>query len=76
MPNGLDAVISCLLAKSPQQRYRSARELEADLVRLSAGQPLDFYSAQMIAQARMDAHDDQAAPAALQPPTPTGRMPN
>jgi serine/threonine-protein kinase len=40
VPADLEALIDRLLAKNPDDRYRSASELEADLERLASGQPL------------------------------------
>jgi serine/threonine-protein kinase len=40
IPRDLEAIVMEALAKSPQQRYQSADELRADLIRFSEGQPV------------------------------------
>jgi len=40
VPNDLDAIIMHALAKSPGQRYQSADEFRADLLRFSEGRPV------------------------------------
>jgi len=40
VPHDLEAIVMQALAKSPGQRYQSADELRADLIRFSEGQPV------------------------------------
>lgn len=40
VPRDLEAIVMYALAKSPSQRYQSADELRADLLRFSEGQPV------------------------------------
>lgn len=40
IPSDLEAIVLMALAKSPTQRYQSADELRADLLRFSEGQPV------------------------------------
>jgi serine/threonine-protein kinase len=40
VPHDLEAIVMEALAKSPSQRYQSADELRADLIRFSEGQPV------------------------------------
>ncbi|MGH9020925.1 MAG: Stk1 family PASTA domain-containing Ser/Thr kinase [Acidimicrobiales bacterium] len=40
VPHDLDAIVMQALAKSPGQRYQSADELRADLIRFTEGQPV------------------------------------
>jgi len=39
-PHDLEAIVMEALSKSPNQRYQSADELRADLIRFSEGQPV------------------------------------
>jgi len=41
LPPGIEAVVMRALAKAPENRYRTAKELAADLKRAAAGQPIE-----------------------------------